>query len=42
MLFVQQMFMWGLVTLIAGVGVALFPSNYEILGMSDDDETTED
>ena len=42
MLFVQQMFMWGLVTLIAGVGVALFPSNYEILGMSDDGEATED
>ena len=41
MLFVQQMFMWGLVTLIAGVGVALFPSNYEILGMSEDEEATE-
>ena len=43
MLFVQQMFMWGLVTLIAGVVVALFPSNYEIHGMSDnDDEGNED
>ncbi|MFL2882366.1 MAG: hypothetical protein ACJ0CN_04245 [Candidatus Poseidoniaceae archaeon] len=43
MLFVQQMFMWGLVTLIAGVVIALFPSNYEIHGMSDnDDEGNED
>jgi len=38
MLFVQQMFMWGLITLIAGVVVALFPSNYEIVGMSDEEE----
>jgi hypothetical protein len=36
------MFMWGLVTLIAGVGVALFPSNYEILGMNSDHEAAED
>ncbi|DAC60067.1 MAG TPA: hypothetical protein D7I07_00910 [Candidatus Poseidoniales archaeon] len=36
MLFVRQMFFWGLIALLAGVAVALFPSNYEIIGMSDD------
>ena len=36
MLFVRQMFFWGLMALLAGVAVALFPSNYEIIGMSDD------
>lgn len=35
MLFVQQMFGWGLVCLILGVGIALFPSNYEIVGMEE-------
>ena len=35
MLFVRQMFFWGLMALLAGVAVALFPSNYEIIGMSD-------
>ena len=34
MLFVRQMFFWGLMALLAGVAVALFPSNYEIIGMS--------
>ena len=33
LLFVQQEFMWGLISLIAGVLIALFPSNYEIVGM---------
>jgi|TARA_B100000003_G_scaffold183936_1_gene177288 hypothetical protein len=36
MLFVKQMFGWGLLALIGGVAIALFPSNYEIVGMSDD------
>ena len=36
MLFVRQMFFWGLIALLAGVAVALFPSNCEIIGMSDD------
>jgi hypothetical protein len=35
-LFVQQEFMWGLISLIAGVLIALFPSNYEIVGMEDE------
>ena len=36
-LFVQQEFGMGLGFLIAGVIVALFPSNYEIRGMEEDD-----
>ena len=36
MLFVKQMFGWGLLALIGGVAIALFPSNYEIVGMNDD------
>ena len=38
MLFVRQMFFWGLMAILGGVAVALFPSNYEIVGMSDDAE----
>ena len=38
MLFVRQMFFWGLMALLGGVAIALFPSNYEILGMSGSDE----
>jgi hypothetical protein len=33
------MFFWGLMALLAGVAVALFPSNYEIIGMSGDGKT---
>ena len=36
LLFVQQEFMWGLISLIAGVIIALFPSNYEIVGMDEE------
>jgi hypothetical protein len=35
MLFVRQMFGWGLASLILGVLIALFPSNYEITGMDE-------
>ena len=35
MLFVRQMFGWGLASLIFGVVIALCPSNYEIVGMDD-------
>ena len=35
MLFVRQMFGWGLASLVLGVLIALFPSNYEIVGMED-------
>jgi hypothetical protein len=35
MLFVQQMFGWGLLCLLLGVAIALFPSNYEIVGMDE-------
>lgn len=38
MLFVRQMFFWGLMAMLGGVAVALFPSNYEIIGMSDSGE----
>ena len=41
MLLIQQMFFWGFMSLIAGVIVALFPSNYEIFGMNDDDDEVE-
>ena len=37
LLFVAQQFGWGLL-LLCWVGVALFPSNYEIRGMEDDEE----
>jgi hypothetical protein len=38
LLFVQQQFTWGFLALVAGVAVALFPSNYEIVGMNEDDD----
>ena len=38
LLFVQQRFNWGFLALLAGVAVALFPSNYEIGGMNDEDD----
>ena len=36
LLFVRQMFGWGLLALLGGVAIALFPSNYEIVGMNDE------
>ena len=45
---VQQRFWWGLAAAIAGIAIALFPSNYEITGMEtlkgsvDDDEQSAD
>ena len=39
MLFVRQMFFWGLMAMLGGVAIALFPSNYEIVGMSDDSDS---
>ena len=33
---VQQSFGWGLFCLIAGVVIAIFPSNYEIIGMEEE------
>jgi len=39
---VQQSFWLGLACIVAGVVVALFPSNYEIVGMEDIEEHTED
>ena len=38
LLFVQQQFTWGFLALVAGVAVALFPSNYEIVGMNEEDD----
>ena len=37
-----QMFWWALVVGIAGVMVALFPSNYEIMGMDEPPEMAVD
>ncbi len=39
MLFVRQMFFWGLIAILGGVAIALFPSNYEIIGMSDNGDS---
>ena len=42
LMIVQQSFYIGLGSLIAGVAIALFPSNYEIVGMEDlEDEGSE-
>ena len=41
LLFVQQRVNWGFLALLAGVAVALFPSNYEIVGMNDEDEDSD-
>ena len=41
MLFVRQMFFWGLMAMLGGVAIALFPSNYEIVGMSDDGDSAQ-
>ena len=38
LLFVQQRFNWGLLALVLGVAVALFQSNYEIVGMNEEDD----
>ena len=38
LLVVKQNFMWGFLSLIGGVIVALFPSNYEIVGMNEDED----
>ena len=38
LLVVKQNFLWGFLSLIGGVIVALFPSNYEIVGMAEDEE----
>ena len=42
LLFVVQNFIWGFISLIAGVAIALFPSNYEIVGMEEPDEEVEE
>jgi uncharacterized membrane protein len=38
MLFVRQMFGWGLMCLVLGVAVAFFTTNYEIVGMEETEE----
>lgn len=35
LLFVQHQFMWGLLFGLLGTGIALFPSNFEIVGMDE-------
>ena len=42
LLFVVQNFTWGFISLIAGVAIALFPSNYEIVGMEESHEEVDD
>ena len=41
LLFVQKAFGWGFASLVAGVAIALFPSNYEIVGMGEEDKEGE-
>ena len=38
LMFVSQSFGWGLACLVGGTPIALFPSNYEIKGMEEDDQ----
>ena len=38
---VKQQFYFGLGSLVAGVIIALFPSNYEIVGMEEDENVNE-
>ena len=38
---VKQQFYFGLGSLVAGVIIALFPSNYEIVGMEEDGNVNE-
>ena len=42
LLFVVQNFTWGFISLIAGVAIALFPSNYEIVGMEEPHKEVEE
>lgn len=42
MLFVRKMFGWGLAALVAAIAIALFPSNYEIVGMGDQEMSPSD
>jgi hypothetical protein len=42
LMFAQKQFAWGLGWLVAGTLIALFPSNYEIKGMGEEDTTPED
>ncbi len=35
LLFVRHQFLWGLLFGILGTGIALFPSNFEIVGMDE-------
>jgi|TARA_B110000444_G_C18852118_1_gene606757 hypothetical protein len=42
LLIYYQNFTWGFLSLLAGIIVALFPSNYEIVGMNEDEENESD
>ena len=42
LLIYYQNFTWGFISLLAGIIVALFPSNYEIVGMNEDEENESD
>jgi hypothetical protein len=42
LLIYYQNFAWGFLSLLAGIIVALFPSNYEIVGMNEDEEAESD
>ena len=42
MMVVQQRFYWGLAAAVAGIAIALFPSNYEIVGMEQIDSSDND
>ncbi len=37
-MFITQRWFWGIICLVAGIIIALFPSNYEIVGMEQKQE----
>ena len=42
LMIVQHAYSWALLCFVFGVGIALFPSNYEIVGMEEDHSSGED
>ena len=41
LMIVQHAYSWALLCFVFGVGIALFPSNYEIVGMEEDQSSGE-
>ncbi|HJM66662.1 MAG TPA: hypothetical protein QF555_03870 [Candidatus Thalassarchaeaceae archaeon] len=42
LMIVQKSYTWALLCCVAGVAIALFPSNYEIVGMEEDQSSESD